>query len=161
MQVGAEELATQDQATTTRLPGPSQLRLEAAERAIAFTYQNCCSESIHSSSEQAQQNAEAGCPESAETLGSLAMEETALGLPVHLTSVAALVSTLISLQAKRHAARSPGRSPCSSQDLWGRSATKIVLGLTSSSLTASTTARPGRRRSNGTWSIRLQYSKNC
>ena len=43
-----------------------------------------------------------------------------------------IVSTLMSLQAKRHAATSLGRSPCSSQDLWGRSATKIVLCLTTS-----------------------------
>ena len=71
--MGAEELATQDQATTTRLPGPSQLRLEATERAIAFTYQNCCSVSTHSNSEPARQTAEAYRPEAVETPGSRAM----------------------------------------------------------------------------------------
>ena len=35
-------------------------------------------------------------------------------------------SLLMSLQAKGHEATSPGRSMCSSQDRWGRSATKIV-----------------------------------
>ena len=81
--MGAEEPATQDQATTTRLPGPSQLRREATERAIAFTYQNCCSESIHSSSEQAQQTAEAGRPEAAEILGSLAMSQSEPSTTIH------------------------------------------------------------------------------
>ena len=81
--MGAEELATQDQATTTRLPGPSQLRLEATERAIAFTYQNCCSESTHSSSEPARQNAEAGRPEAAEILGSLVMNQAEPSTTIH------------------------------------------------------------------------------
>ena len=63
-------------------------------------------------------------------LGNLAMEEPALDLPVHLTSVAALISTLMSLQAKRHEAASPGRSPCCSQEHRDRSVTKIVLSLT-------------------------------
>ena len=54
------------------------------------------------------------------TPGSLAKEKPALDLPVDPTS----------LQAKRHEATSPGRSPCSSQDRWGRSATKIFKFLT-------------------------------
>ena len=62
------------------------------------------------------------------TLGSLDMAEPALGLPVHLTS-AALISTLMSLQAKRREAASPGRSFCCSQEHWDRSVTKIVLCL--------------------------------
>ena len=81
--MGAEELATQDQATTTRLPGPSQLRREAMERAIASTYQNCYSESTQSSSEPAQQTAEAGRPEAVEIPGSLAMSPAESNTTIH------------------------------------------------------------------------------
>ena len=43
------------------------------ERAIAFTYQNYYSESTQSSSEPAQQTAEAGRPAAVEILGNLVM----------------------------------------------------------------------------------------
>ena len=98
-------------------------------RAIAPMWTIYSPESALSSSEAPQRTAspEAQTGFNVETtLGNLAMEESALDLQVHLTSVAALISTLMSLQAKRHAAASPGRSPCCSQEHWGRSVTKIV-----------------------------------
>ena len=66
-------------------------------------------ESALSSSEAPQQTAspEAKAEVIVETTpGSPAMEEPTLDLPVHPTSVAALISTLMSLQAKRHEATS-------------------------------------------------------